>query len=298
MNSVWKINIKTKITVGLLLVAPAVILKFFTSIYPNFVTIMYSFMEFRPAKQDKFFIGFQNYIDMFSDINFIRTIEFTVIFVVSTVVIHIIIGVGIALILNIKFRGRKLLRSMILIPWAIPTIVIGIAARWVFNDTYGFINDIIRRFVNDFHFDWLIHKWSARIAIIIVDAWKGIPFFAILILASLQSIPDELYEAAEIDGASKFTLFTRITLPQIRGLIVLLTIFFTLWRLISFDIVYAMTGGGPGASTSIISYRVWREVFMNMNYGYGSSIAVMLAITVIFIASLGFFIMSKINVEE
>ena len=221
---------------------------------------------------------------------------FRSLFTVVSIFFHIILGIGLALVLNIKFRGRKFLRSIVLIPWAIPTIVAGIAAQWAFNDTYGLVNDIIRRFVHGFSHSWMVDVYSAQFAVIVVDIWKDTPFFAILILAGLQNIPQELYEAAKIDGANSIGLFTRITLPHIKRLIIILTIFFTLWRLTGFELVYSMTRGGPGAATSLLSYRILIEAFRNLNYGYASSIAVLLSLIMVVVALLGLFAQRKIDV--
>jgi len=234
---------------------------------------------------------------MFTDTNLQSTLSFTLLFTSVSMILHIILGIGLALMLNIKFKGKKFLRSILLIPWAIPAIVAGIAARWAFNDAYGFVNDLIRRIIPDFSFLWLVEANSAKIAVILVDVWKDTPFFAILILAGLQGIPDEIYEAARIDGASRFKLFTHITIPHIRSLIIILTIFFSLWRLTIFDLVYAMTQGGPGSSTSLLSYRIAMEGFRNLNYGYASSIAILLLLIVIIIASVGLFVQKKISID-
>ena len=285
-----------KIINAWLLIAAVVIFRVFTSLYPMIQAIIYGFMDYQPIASTKYFNGFQNFMNMFTDSNFRDAIWFTILFTVVSIFFHIILGIGLALVLNIKFRGRKFLRSIVLIPWAIPSVVAGIAANYAFNDSYGFVNDIIRRFVHGFSLLWLVDVFGAMFAVIAVDIWKDTPFFAILILAGLQGIPNELYEAAKIDGANSINLFTRITLPHLRGLIITLTIFFTLWRLVTFDLVYAMTEGGPGASTSLLSYRIYMEAFRNLNYGYSSSISVLLFLIIIVVALLGLFFQRKIEV--
>lgn len=156
------------------------------------------------------FIGTQNFIEMFTDEKLATSIEFTAIFTIASMILHVVLGVGLALMLNIKFRGRKFLRTIVLIPWAMPMVVAGLAARWAFNDTYGLINDLVRRILPSFHYDWLINELSARIAVISVDLWKDVPFFAILVLAALQFIPSDLYEAAKIDGAGIIKSFFQL----------------------------------------------------------------------------------------
>ncbi len=192
------------------------------------------------------FVGLSNYINVFKDPKIISSISFTVIFVVVSMVFHVVLGVALALILNMKFKGRRFLRTIVLIPWAMPAVVIGMAAKWGFNNDYGMINDFIRRFVSDFRFNWLINTGSARAAVIAMDLWKDLPFFAILVLSGLQFISGDIYEAAKVDGANGIQSFFRITLPLITRNVITLCIPFTLWRLTTFDLVYAMTSGGPG----------------------------------------------------
>ena len=187
-----------------------------------------------------------------------------------------VLGVILALILNMKFKGRRFLRTIVLIPWAMPAVVIGMAAKWGFNNDYGLVNDFIRRFVSDFQYNWLINTGSARAAVIAMDLWKDLPFFAILVLSGLQFISGDIYEAAKVDGANGVQSFFRITLPLILKNIITLCIPFTLWRLTAFDLVYAMTSGGPGEDTSLIAYRITTEAFTNLNVGYASTLAVML----------------------
>ena len=197
-------------------------------------------------------------------------------------VFHVVLGVILALILNMKFKGRRFLRTIVLIPWAMPAVVIGMAAKWGFNNDYGLINDFIRRFFSDFQYNWLINKGSARAAVIAMDLWKDLPFFAILVLSGLQFISGDIYEAAKVDGADSFQSFKRITLPLITRNVLTLCIPFTLWRLTSFDLVYAMTSGGPGEDTSLIAYRIAMESFTNLNIGYASTLAIMLFIVMVF----------------
>lgn len=159
---------------------------------------------------------------------------------------HIVLGIALALILNMKFAGQKVLRTIVLLPWAMPMVVIAMASKWAFNNEYGLINDFVRWFNPGFTLDWLIHTNTARFAVIAVDLWKDLPFFAILVLAGLQFISSEMYEAAKIDGAGPVRSFFSITLPLLSRNILMLSIFFTMWRITSFDVVYAMTSGGPG----------------------------------------------------
>ena len=270
---------KTKgLWIAWLLVLPVVIVRASTTLYPIIMTFINSTYDMSLLKGTDFqFIGLGNYIKIFSDQKLLSSIRFTVIFTVVSMFFHLILGVILALMLNMKIKGKKFLRTIVLIPWAMPMVVAGLA-RWAVNDAYGLINDLIRKFVPDFHFDWLVHANSAQGAVIAVDLWKDLPFFAILVLAALQFLSADIYEAAKIDGAGPIRSFFSITLPNIMKTILSLSIFFTMWRLTSFDLVYAMTSGGPGDSTSLLAYRIMQEAFTNLNLGYASAIAVCLFI--------------------
>lgn len=276
-----------------LLVLPALVIRGFTIIYPIFATFKISFYKVSLLRGINEFVGLQNYLDVFKDPKVLTAIQFTFIFVVVSMLLHIIFGVILALILNMDFKGRRFLRTIVLIPWAMPMVVIGMAAKWGFNNDYGLVNDFIRRFFANFELSWLIHTNTARFAVIAMDVWKDLPFFAILVLAGLQFIPNELYEAARVDGATKIQSFLKITLPLIMKNILILAIPFTMWRLASFDIVYAMTSGGPGSDTELIAYRITTEVFTNLNLGYGATLAVLLFIAMLIFSSLNLYIVNK-----
>lgn len=276
-------------------VLPALCIRFFTTIYPIFETFRISFFDVNLLKGTNEFVGLQNYMNIFHDPKMITSLKFTVLFVVGSMLGHIILGIVLALILNMKIKAQKVLRSIVLLPWAMPTVVIAIAAKWAFNNEYGLVNDFIRWFNPDFNLDWLIHTDTARLAVIAVDLWKDIPFFAILILAGLQFIPSDLYESAKMDGAGPIQSFFKITLPLISKNIFILNIFFTMWRITMFDIVYAMTSGGPGEDTSLIAYRITTEAFTNMNTGYAASIAIVLFIAMAILSAISTYAAKKVD---
>ena len=258
-------------------VLPVLIIRGFTTLYPLLSILKNSFYEIRLMKSPiPKFVGLANFIRIFTDPKLLASIEFTLVFTVSSVSMLIIMGTLLSLLLNIQFAGKKFLRTIVLIPWAMPMVVVGRAARWAFNDQFGFINDLMRRIMPGFHLDWLMDVSTARMAVIGVDLWKNVPYFAILCLAALQFISDDIYEAAYMDGATRIQSFFFITLPNIMKTILTLSIFFTIWRITSFDIVYAMTSGGPADSTSLLAYRIMTESFTNLNVGYASAIAVVL----------------------
>ncbi|GKU81941.1 carbohydrate ABC transporter permease [Niallia sp. NCCP-28] len=283
-----------KLLIAWILILPVLLIRGFTIIYPIIVTFINSLFEINMFKGGvATFVGLDNFLAILKDDKIITSLEFTVIFTVVSMIFHIVLGILLAQLLNVKFKGKKFLRTIVLIPWAMPMVVTGLAARWAFNDTYGLVNDLIRKLFPNFQFDWLIHPESTRLAVILVDLWKDVPFFAILLLAGLQFIPEEIYESAKIDGAGVFRTFFTITLPLIMQNLLTLCIFFTMWRIVSYDIVYAMTTGGPGDSTSLLAYRIAVEAFTNLNIGYASAIAVCLFLIMIIISSLSLLAIKK-----
>ncbi len=265
-----------KLLIAWLLVLPVLVIRLATTAYPTFSVFWYSLRDYSFLLRINEFSGFENAFYLLTDPKIGSAFSFTFTFTVVSITLMLFGGIALAHLLNVQFGGRRFLRTTALIPWALPMIVAGIAARWAFNDVYGIVNDLVRRFAADFHYDWLVSPVGAQTAIIAVDFWKNVSFFAILTLAGLQNVPSELYESAKIDGAGPVTLLVRITLPHIRRTLIIVTLFFIMWRLSSFDIVYAMTQGGPGSSTSLLAYRMYEEAFKNLNIGYASSIAVAL----------------------
>lgn len=286
---------KKYLTIAWILVLPALLIRAFTTVYPIFETFRISFYDIKILKGINQFVGIDNYIKIFQDPKLLEAINFTAIFVVGSMIGHILLGVILALILNMKFGGQKILRTIVLLPWALPMVVVAIASKWAFNNDYGLINDFIRRFNPSFHMDWLINTDTARFAVIAVDLWKDLPFFAILVLASLQFISAEVYEAARVDGAGSIRSFFKITLPLISKNLFVLSIFFTMWRMTSFDVVYAMTAGGPGNSTDLIAYRITTEAFTNLNTGYSAAMAVTLFVVMAILSALSLYGSKKVD---
>ena len=297
-----KIKSPVKRTLGVigwlpwLMILPVIIIRCLTTLYPVLMTFINSFRDLHIIGGGTgAFAGLKNYAKLLSDEKIASSMQFTILFTIISMTFHIVLGVILAMMLNMKFKGKKLLGTIVLIPWAMPMIVAGRAARWGFNGTYGFVNDLIGRLVSGFHYDWLIHVDAARLAVIIVDLWKDIPFFAILVLASLQFVSADIYEAAKIDGAGAVKSFFYITIPSILKTVMTISIFFTMWRITSFELVYAMTSGGPYDGTSVLSYRILIEAFNNLNLGYASAIAVVLFLIMLVLTGINLFAIKKIS---
>ncbi len=238
------------------------------------------------------FIGLENYRSLIHDRIAIRAFLNTLVFVLVSTMLEIGIGLVIALIINRNFRGRGMVRAAILIPWAIPTVVASQMWRFIFNDKYGLINFLFFGSDTGSYHAWLADPTAAFVAIIVADVWKTSSFAALLILAGLQIIPDELHEAAKIDGASAWQRFWRITFPLLRPAILVALLFRTMDAFRVFDLVYVMTQGGPADSTNVLQFYGYKKIFAEGLMGYGSTISVLvfcisLVISIIYIRIIG-----------
>ncbi|HOO75606.1 MAG TPA: sugar ABC transporter permease [Tepiditoga sp.] len=272
---------KSDIKLAFWLILPAVVAIAITAFIPLFKTIIDSFFKFTLIPDfPREFVGINNYIDLFKDSRFVESFWNTMYFTVFTVFLEFIIGLVTAVILNASFKLRGIVRAAILIPWAVPTAISSQMWRWMYNDQAGIISNIL------YTLGWiepgtpiLGTPGYAMNAIVAVDVWKTTPFVALLLLAGLQLIPSELYEAARIDGASKWKQFTTITLPILKPTIAVTLIFRTLDALRVFDIVYIMTGGALGTETLSVYNRtiLMDRIFSPRGwYGYGSAISVVI----------------------
>jgi multiple sugar transport system permease protein len=260
--------------------------------YPFVRTILQGFTNESPMAPATHWVGLGNFVTMFQDPIITDTLAFTAIFTVASTVLQVIYALGIASLLNRVFPGRTLVRAVNLLPWAMPAIVIATAAQWIFNSQYGMIDDIIARFV-PIRPVWLASPVMARVAVTLLDVWKNAPWASIILLAGLQNIPHELYEAARVDGASAWRTFRSVAIPFLAPLLITLTIFIATLRVLTFDIVYGLTQGGPGTSTSLLSYQVYKLAFSGLYYGYGAAVATFTFLIVLVIGLVGFVVLRR-----
>jgi ABC-type sugar transport system permease subunit len=219
-------------------------------------------------------VGWQNYIDLAEDPVAMESLVTTLIFVGVTIPLELLLGLGIALVLNDVFHGRGLLRAVVLIPWAIPTVVSSQMWRFIFNDRYGLINFIFFGGDVSRYLAPLADPHLALVAIMAAEIWKTTPFAALILLAGLQGIPDDLYEAASIDGATAWQKFRHVTVPLIRPALLLALLFRTIDSLRVFDLVFVTTQGGPADKTNVLQFYGYKKTFAEGMVGYGSAIAV------------------------
>jgi multiple sugar transport system permease protein len=231
------------------------------------------------------FVGLDNYVEALGSAQFWETMETTVIFTVVSVGLELVIGLGMALVMHQAFRGRALLRAVVLVPWAILTVVTAITWRTIFEPELGFANTMLSALsLPGADVVWLGEEGYALAVMIFADVWKTAPFMALLLLAGLQGIPDELHDAAKVDGANAWQRFRSITLPLLVPAITVALIFRTLDALRVFDLPYVLTKGANGTET--LSLFAQAELVANRNTGLGSALAVLTFITVMGISFL------------
>jgi multiple sugar transport system permease protein len=271
------------------MVAPAVIVLLAITAFPLVYNVWNSFHHVDYLFPATFgsFAGVHNYSELFSSGLFLPSLYRTVGFTAVSVAVELIIGMALALALNRRFRGRGIVRAAILIPWAVPTVVSGLLWKSMFDPQSGFVNFILLKLHLPLaHTTWLGQTWTAWGAILIADAWRNTPFMALLLLAGLQVIPRDVYEAAKIDGAGALQTFWRLTLPMLKPALMVALIFRTLSSFLIFDIIYSMTNGGPGNSTQVLAYLNWSAMFVDSNYGLAAAISVALMIMGLIIAAI------------
>lgn len=284
---------------GWLLTIPALVILALVFAYPILRAIWQSFFTINLGTQlDPQFNGLDNYARMAQDGRFWNTLWNSIVFTVSSVVLELILGMGIALVLNQAFRGRGVVRTIAIIPWALPTALIALAWTWIFNDQYGVVNDLLMRLgLIRTGVNWLGNPTLAMVAVVFADVWKTTPFISILLLAGLQSIPSDLYEAQAIDGASPWQSFWRVTLPLLLPQVVIALLFRLAQAFGIFDLISVMTGGGPGGATETVSLYIYSTVMRYLDFGYGAALVVVTFLLLVLVVLVATYLLrrSRIN---
>ena len=281
---------------GWLLVLPSVLVVVVVALYPLVRTFLLSFTNQRLSSARAVrFVGISNYTDLLQDPTFLHTISNTVIFAIASVFFETILGLIIALTIHSNFKGRGLLRTAMLIPWAIPTAVSSQMWAWMYNDVFGVINDLLVTRLHLFSekIAWLASPTLALPAIVAVDVWKTTPFMALLLLAGLQIIPEDIYEAATVDGASKWQQFWSMTLPLLRPALLVALIFRSLDALRVFDIIYIRKGTAPETQSMAILARQTMIDFGRLGEGAAISVIIFVILALFVVAYTRF-----VRVEE
>jgi ABC-type sugar transport system permease subunit len=221
------------------------------------------------------FVGLANFLEAASDARLLAALGHTAFFAAVSVTLEILLGIALAVGLHRTFRGRGLARTAALLPWAMPTVIAALVWRFLFEGPTGLVNHLLVALgVADAPVVWFADAWLAWIPIVLADVWKTTPFVALLLLAGLQNIDPELYEAARVDGASRARQLWHITLPLLRPAILVSLVFRTLDALRLFDLVYVLTGGGPGTATEPIALYTFKVLLQDLRFGFGSSLSV------------------------
>jgi multiple sugar transport system permease protein len=225
------------------------------------------------------FVGLDNYWQVITGPAFWEALRNTVAFAAVTAPLAVLAGFFTARLLLARFHGRSLVRAMVILPWVLPGAISAVIWTWVFHPSWGILNLVLYEAgLIDRYIPWLTDPELARLTVVIAFVWTQFPFAAILIMAGLTMIERDLYAAAEVDGANRWQRFRYVTFPSLRPVFTILLIYHSLVALTSYDLVYAMTAGGPGTATTLLSFRIWQESFSMMNFGTGSAIAFILVL--------------------
>jgi multiple sugar transport system permease protein len=262
-----------------LLLLPALIIIIFLTVYPIVNVVQLSFYKYNYLRGGKALIGFGNYLRLSGDWFFLQGLKNTFLFSITATMAEVLLGLGLALLFNVRFRGRKWLLPAVIFPMMLSTMVVCAIWRAMYHYDYGILNHLLS-LIGLGRVKWLIDPKLALWSVVLVDIWQWTPMAFLILLAGLQSIPKEFYEAARVDGATGFKLFRRITLPLLRNHLMLALLLRSIDTFKIFDKVYALTGGGPGSATETISFYIYREGFRYFNMGRASAAAVVMFLAV------------------
>jgi multiple sugar transport system permease protein/N,N'-diacetylchitobiose transport system permease protein len=220
------------------------------------------------------YVGTDNYVALLTNPNFQASLGRTLYFTVVSLIFQMVLGIAIALVLNTPFPGRNLVRALVLLPWAVPTVVNAVLWQWIYHPQFGALNGVLSAAgIIDSNIQWLGSPYLAMNMVILADTWKTLPLYIIMFLAALQTVPDELHQAAAVDGAGLWKRFVHVTLPFLKPTMVVVLVLRTMETFRVFDIIFLMTAGGPAGSTTVVGYYAYLEAFRNLNFGAGAAAA-------------------------
>lgn len=272
--------------IGLLLIAPSLLIIFGIVLQPILSTLYLSFFEADLGlERVNIFRGLGNYIDLLGDKVFWETIQRTLYFTIVSVGLELVLGLGIAHLIHAHPPGWRFLRASLIIPWAVPTIVNGTMWRWIYNADYGALNGLLLQLgIIDKYIPWLTKPVAAMNLVILADIWHSVPFIALILQAALATLPEELEEAAAVDGANAWQRFWFIRLPLLRAAILVALVIRTVEAFRVFDIIYVITAGGPAFGTVTISYLTYLETFSFGHVGRGAALSFLISIITLIMA--------------
>ena len=247
--------------------------------YPLIKSVVMAFQNYKLGNANVYFNDFANFHKMFGDKDFLLLLKNSVVYVVGSVFGQFIGGLILALCLRDKFKGRGIYQSIVFLPWAFSAFVVGLVFRWSFNGEYGVVNDVLMKLgIIKKGIAWLGTPGLSLVVVILAMIWIGIPFFGIMILAALQSIPDEIYEAADMDGCGMFRKFFSLTLPYIKPTVIMTILLRTIWIFNSFDLVVIVTQGGPANYSQTLPSYMYTKAFSGYDFGLAGAFGVLLMV--------------------
>jgi len=237
---------------------------------------------------DQDWVGLENYRNVITGEYFAVALKNSLLFTLFSAPVVVVLGTAAALFLDRDFPGVAVLRSIVLLPWVLPGAISAVLWTWMFHPSWGVINSLLRKLdLIDRSIPWLSNPNLAFVSVVVAHVWTQIPFTIILVMAALSTLPRETIEAAEIDGATSAQRFAHIVFPHIKAIVVVLLIYNALTAFTTYDLVYAMTGGGPGTATTLLSFQIWKESFSMYDFGAGSAVAfIVVAISAILILAI------------
>ncbi len=283
-----------------LMLAPVVLFVALFMLWPMMNVFIMSLQEYvvlRP--KDRAFIGLSNYIEIFTkDTLFYKGLKNSAVWVFVSVTLQTFLGFWLAYLLNKKFKGRGLYRALVLSPWAVAGVMVGIIWSLILGETYGVLNDVLQKLgVIDKNISWFSSGTKAMTAAIIANVWRGIPFFTISYLSALSSISDDIYESAKIDGSGVFTTLFKITLPMIKDTLVMTTLLRAIWTFNAVDLIFSLTNGGPNNATMTMPLYIMSKFKGELDYGYASALAAIATLIMMSAAAI-YMVGNRVGKEE
>lgn len=265
----------------LLLLAPSAILLLLFQVLPIVTGANASFRDWMLTNPKKTWVGWQHYVEVLTDPTFLYIVlPNTFGFMAASVSVSLVFGLSLALLLNRSYRGQKIVQTVLLLPLMIAPVIAAIMVRWIFNDQFGIVNVVLEALGFEGQ-PWLAQRWSAFAIILLTDIWLWTPWFTLLLLAGLQSLPKDPFEAAAIDGTSRWRVFRYLTIPMLRPVIVVCIVIRSIDAFRTFDIVWTLTGGGPARQTELFSLYAYEHAFVFLNFGRGSAAALIGAVIIL-----------------
>lgn len=292
-RSLRKTKAKRRSGIGfaLLMITPAVLVLVLVMVYPAFVALESSLYRINTVTRQETYVGLSNYLKVLQSDDFWESFYRSIYWSFGAMTSQMVCGIGLALVLHKQVHGRSFVRGLVLFPYLVPAIVAVLVWRWIFSDSVGVANWLLVDFlhVSDTPIEWFHPRW-VMVSVIIMSLWKYLPYWALFVLARLQTMPTELHEAAEIDGANAWQRFIYITLPWILPVVIVLLVLRTIWSFNEFDMVYLPAGGGPLSYTTTVPVYIRQVAFQDGDIGHAAAVAMVMLVMVAILSNVYFWV--------